>query len=205
MEQRASHDEFAISGGQYHHQLPLQIYQYNPAPYYPNATATDEYTPSVSQSQPSASFHQLPSRSRLYQDSIVAHSSNPAAPVQYTTTSDYWQHGHEPYLPLQKEASLTVYNSNLIANTQYASSVLQTRAPVPYDQSSLQGAQYQASVVAAPTQYTTSVLQPQVQVTYLPLQREALYQHNVAPYNSNPTTVPAQYTSISQPRDEALH
>ncbi|XP_057791497.1 uncharacterized protein LOC131008583 [Salvia miltiorrhiza] len=208
VEQRASHDEVTISGGQYH-QLPLQRespYQDNPASYYPNSTATDQNTPSV-----------LPLLGRQYQD-----SSTPAAPLHYT--SGYWQHGHESYFPISTEASLqgsvTAYNSNLVATAQCASSVM-TRAPVPYDQSSLQGPQYQESVAAQGPQYqdsvaaysskpavltpyTTSVVQPQVQATYLSLQREALYQDNVVPYNSNPT-VPAQYTSILQPRGSATN
>ncbi|KAH6781921.1 DCD and Cell domain protein [Perilla frutescens var. hirtella] len=238
MEQRhPHHDGVTISERQYYQQLPLQrgaLYQDNASAnnsnstatdqnaYSTNPTATDQYTPSVMQTQHSASYHQLPLQVRQYHDSIVAHGTKPAAPAQHTT-SDLQQQVPAAYLPLQKEAShqdnVTAYHSNLIALAQYASSVMQKQVPVPYDESSLRGTQYQDSVVAYnsnladPAQHIPSVLQPQVQATYLPLQREALYQDNTIPYNCN-LTVPYQFTSITQPpvsatdlplQSEALH
>lgn len=184
------------------------LHQDNVAPHNSNPTATDQYIPSALPTQPYASYHQFSD-----------HSSNPAA----APVSDSHQQVPAAYPRLQTEArhqdSATQYNSNLMALAQYASSVLQTQVPVHYDQSSLPGAQYQysadaySSKTAAPVQYTRSVFQSQTQATYLPQQREVLYQHNVAPYYSYPT-VQAQYASIPQPQvsatsfplqNEALH
>lgn len=177
VERRALPDEFA----RYHQLPPLHN---------SNSAATNLYTP----------YPQLPSQGREYQDSIAAHSSNSAAPVQ-CTTSGYPQQVDAAYFPLQREASHqdNAFNSNLMAVAQYASSVLQRLEPVPYDQSSLRGTQYHGGIQRE-AQYTI----PDSQAAYLPPQREALYQDNVVPYNSHPTVL-AQSHSVWQPQASALN
>lgn len=183
MERRALHDEFAG-----YHQLPPL--------HNSNSAATDLYTP----------YPQLPSHGRQYQDSIAAHSSNTAAPIQ-STTSDYPQQVDATYYPLQREASHqdNALNSNLMAVAQYASSVLQRLEPVPYDHSSLRGTQYQDNVVPynshpiVPPQ-SAPIWQPQASALNLPLQSEASHQVNMAAYNSNPIVpvpnIPLQHPEV---------